>query len=67
MPTTGPTLRIERLRADISVVALAAQLGVSRQTLWSLERAAKVAPDKVAAYREAVKTLVDVSEGQGVA
>ncbi len=67
MPTAGPTLRIERLRADISVVALAAQLGVSRQTLWSMERAAKVAPERVAAYREAIESLRAATEGRGAA
>lgn len=62
MPTAGPTLRIERLRAHVSATALAAEIGCSRQTLWSLERAAKVAPDRVASYRAGVKTLSDAKE-----
>lgn len=62
MPTAGPTLRIERLRAHVSATALAAQMGVSRQTLWSLERSAKVSPDRVIAYRSAVKTLSDAKD-----
>jgi transcriptional regulator with XRE-family HTH domain len=59
MPTAGPTLRIERLRANLTATALAAQMGLSRQALWALERAARVTPERVTAYREAVKTLRD--------
>lgn len=64
MPTTGHTLRIERVRARISVTALAAQMGISRQTLWTIERAAQVAPDRVADYRAAVRTLSDDTQGE---
>ena len=62
MPTAGPTLRIERLRAHLTATALAAQMGISRQSLWALERAARVSPERVLAYRSAVKTLSDASE-----
>lgn len=62
MPTAGPTLRIERLRANLTATALAAQMGLSRQSLWALERAAKVTPERVTAYREAIKTLSETSE-----
>ena len=62
MPTAGPTLRIERLRANLTATALAAQMHLSRQSLWALERAARVSPERVAAYREAVKSLSDSSE-----
>jgi len=37
-------------------------MGVSRQTLWAIERAVEVTPERVAAYRAAVKTLSDASE-----
>lgn len=62
MPTAGPTLRIERLRAHLTATALAAQMGLSRQSLWALERAAKVRPERVLEYRTAVKTLSDAKE-----
>ena len=62
MPTAGPTLRIERLRAHVSATALAAKMGCSRQTLWALERAAKVSSERVISYRAAVKTLTDATE-----
>lgn len=62
MPTRGPTLRRERRLADVSATAVAAFMGVSRQTLWAIERAVEVTPERVAAYRAAVKTLSDASE-----
>lgn len=62
MPTSGPTLRRERRLADITTVALAAQMKLSRATLWTLERSAAVEPDRALAYREAVKTLRDAKD-----
>jgi transcriptional regulator with XRE-family HTH domain len=59
MPTRGPTLRRERRLADVSATAVAARMGVSRQTLWAIERAVEVTPERVAAYRAAVETLRD--------
>jgi DNA-binding XRE family transcriptional regulator len=59
MPTAGPTLRRERRIADITTVALAKEMGISRATLYTLERAAVVSPEQVAAHRAAVKTLRD--------
>ena len=59
MPTTGPSLRRERRRAEVSATAVAAAMGLSRQTLWTIERSATVDPDRVTAYRQAVKTLSD--------
>ena len=62
MPTRGPTLRRERRLADVSATAVAAQMKISRQTLWAIERSVEVTPERVAAYRAAVKTLSDASE-----
>ena len=59
MPTKGPTLRRERRQAEVTATAVAAALGVSRQTLWAIERAVEVTPERVAAYRSAVETLRD--------
>ena len=62
MATAGQTLRIERLRANLTATAVAAQMGLSRQSLWVIERAARVKPERVVAYRAAVKTLSDDTE-----
>lgn len=62
MATSGKTLRLERVRADLTATALARQMGLSRQTLWATERAAAVDPDRVIQYRAAIKTLRDASE-----
>ena len=62
MPTSGPTLRRERRAAEITTVALAAQMRITRQTLWTLEKSAAPSPEYVAAHREAVKTLRDAKD-----
>ncbi len=59
MPTTGRTLRRERRSKDVSTVALAAAMNISRQTLWAIERALVVTPERITEYRSAVKTLAD--------
>lgn len=59
MPTTGPQLRKERRAADITVTALAARMGVSRQTLHGWERAAVISPEFVTEYRAALRALRD--------
>lgn len=64
MPTRGPTLRRERRLADVSATAVAAAMHISRQTLWAIERSVDVTPERVAAYREAVKTLADAKGDQ---
>jgi len=62
MPTRGPTLRRERRLADVSATAVAKEMHLSRQTLWAIERAVEVTPERVAEYRTAVKTLHDAKE-----
>ena len=62
MATSGPTLRRERRLADITTVALAAQMKLSRASLYTLERSAAVTPERTSAYREAVKTLRDAKD-----
>jgi DNA-binding XRE family transcriptional regulator len=57
MPTSGPELRRERRAAEITTVALAAEINLSRASLYTLEQSAVVSPERVAAYREAVKAL----------
>lgn len=62
MPTAGPTLRIERLRANLSATAVATEMGVSRMTLYVIEKSAQVEPERVTLHRKAVKTLRDAKE-----
>lgn len=57
MPTTGPQLRKERRAAEVSVTRIAAHLGLSRQTVHAIERDAEPDPERIVAYRDALKTL----------
>lgn len=61
METTGRQLRLERQAADVTVVAVAAQMGLSRQALWALERSAVVSPERVVAYRRALYDAIVTS------
>jgi transcriptional regulator with XRE-family HTH domain len=54
MPTTGPHLRAERRAEDITVVDIAARMGVTRQTVHALERSAIVWKDQALLYRKAL-------------
>ena len=63
MPTTkGIDLRIERTRARATIIAVALQMGLSRQTLWTLERSEKVDPERAREYRAALRAIVDARE-----
>lgn len=62
MPTTGPQLRKERRAAEITVAAMSARMGKSRQTIHGWERAASVPPEFAAAYRVALSALRDAKE-----
>lgn len=55
MPTTGPQLRRFRRSCEVTTVAVARAMGISRQSLWILERAAVVESDKAEQYRQAVR------------
>ena len=59
MPLTGRDLRQERRLADITATALAAQMGISRQSLWVIEKSAQVDIGRVHQYLDALKTLRD--------
>jgi transcriptional regulator with XRE-family HTH domain len=62
MPTAGTTLKVERTRAGVTITALAARMGVSRQTLWGIERAGKVSNERTDQYRAALVSLRDDTE-----
>lgn len=61
MPTTGRDLRVERRLADVTVVDVAARMGLSRQALWALERSAVVKTERAAAYRKALRVVIETS------
>jgi transcriptional regulator with XRE-family HTH domain len=61
MPTSGRELRLERLTADVTVIAVAARMGLSRQAVWAMERSAVVNPDRAALYRRALGELIEAS------
>lgn len=63
MATAGKTLKRERTRALVSATALAARLGISRQTLWVIEQSAEVEADRVLAYRAALRDAKETPQG----
>lgn len=56
---TGPDLRRERRAADLTVIAVASRMGLSRQSVHNLERAAQPALERVEQYRQALSALRD--------
>lgn len=67
MPTTGPQLRKERRRSEVTVTALAARMKTSRQTIHGWERAAVVPGDFAAAYMAALRDVTEASSAEDVA
>lgn len=61
MPITGLDLRSERRAAEITVVDVAARMGLSRQTVHTLERSAVLTIEQVAQYRAALADAIVAS------
>ena len=61
MPTTGPQLRKERRRLEVTVTALAARMKLSRQAIHGWERAVTVPPDVAAQYLAALHGATETS------
>lgn len=57
MPTHGMDLKVERVRANVTVTALAARMSLSRQAVWGIERAAAVNAERARQYREALQAI----------
>lgn len=55
--TTGKQLRTERRALELKMTDVARLMGVSRTTLWTIEKAAEVHPAQEAAFRDAVARL----------
>jgi transcriptional regulator with XRE-family HTH domain len=50
-------LRLERTAARLTVIELAAQMGVHRNTLAAIEKSPLVKPEQAAAVRDAIARL----------
>jgi transcriptional regulator with XRE-family HTH domain len=61
MPINGLDLRSERRSADITVVEIAARMGLSRQAVHALERSAVITTERVAQYRAALADAIVAS------
>lgn len=64
MPTSGPTLRAERRAAEITTMDLAARMGVSRATLYTLEKSAVVTAERAAQYQRALADAIVASKAR---
>lgn len=58
MSASGVDLKVERVRANVKAQDVAARMGVSRATVWGIERSAIVPPERAHQYREAVLAIV---------
>lgn len=66
MTTTGKELRLARVAADLTITEVAARIGISRQSLWAIERMAVVDPNRAIQYRAALalgRNVTQTSEG----
>ena len=54
---SGVDLKVERVRANVKAQDVAARMGVSRATVWGIERAAVVTAERAGQYRDALREL----------
>lgn len=62
---TGAVLRLERLALRVDQVALARQMGFTRQRLDQLERREKLTPEMIERYRAALTLIVRIAPDAG--
>jgi transcriptional regulator with XRE-family HTH domain len=62
MPISGLDLRVERRAADITLTEVAARMGLSRQTVHTLEKSAVLSVERVAQYRAALADAIVASK-----
>jgi hypothetical protein len=62
-PVSGPDLRAERRAAEVTVIAVAKRMKLSRQSVHTLEGSHEVPPQRVAQYRAALQDVIATSEG----
>jgi AcrR family transcriptional regulator len=61
MPITGPDLRSERRAAEVTTRELSARMGVSRATLYTLEKSAVITIERASQYRRALNDAIEAS------
>ena len=61
MPTNGLDLRAERRAANVTVVEIASRMGLSRQTVHTLERSAVITVVQAEQYRGALRDAIVAS------
>lgn len=61
-PITGIDLKVERVRARVSAVRLASEMGVVRQRISQIEALAVVNDDLAARYRDALLSVTQTGE-----
>jgi transcriptional regulator with XRE-family HTH domain len=64
---TGLDLKLTRVRNHLTLTAVAAQMGLSRQSVHGIERAARPSPERIAQYLAAVTALGDATMTPGAA
>lgn len=57
MPTKGIDLKLARVRADVTITELSAQIGLSRQALWATEKAAAVDGERARTYLDGLAVI----------
>lgn len=68
MPTSGIELKVVRVRENVTLTELSAQIGLSRQALWATERAAQVDAVRARTYLDglaAIRAAKDDAEEAG--
>lgn len=57
MPTSGLDLKVARVRENVTLTELSAQIGLSRQALWATERAAVVDAERARVYLDGLAAI----------
>ena len=59
---TGTDLKVERVRAGLTMRQVAERMGISRQSLWAIERQELVDATREQQYRAALTARTDKGE-----
>ena len=57
MPTSGMDLKLARIRENVTLTELSAQIGLSRQALWATERSALVDADRARLFLDGLAVI----------
>lgn len=64
MPVSGRTLRNERRLAEITTLDLKERMGISRTTLYHLEKTEVLTVEQVERYRDALRDAIEASRAK---